>query len=409
MNYQKELDFLLSFFKNYHLPVCIYPIQEKSTSFDLQLREKLNLSDEYNNIQNFLINDLQPSCIYKIIDQFFCIYYILQLPDYFNPSILLIGPYIKQRPTKDIIENMEKQNISPQFFKTIQNFLFSLTIINDDTFVQTMLETFGEKIWKTRDAFIFKELNYHMQEIFRNIDWPVRIASQENSLFDLQAIEAYTNRENELLRAVTQGLSEKADNILKSLIPSHLQTVSIDFLPYLKLQIISLNTLLRKVGELNAVNLYHLSRLSSDYTKKLEQATSPDSCIHLLHEMVHKYCILIKNHSLKEYSPLIQEVVKLADSDPAADLSLRSLAKQLNVNQSYLSTLFHNETGKTLTDYVNEKRIQHALFLLNTTTLQIQTIGQYCGIYDVNYFTKLFKKYVHKSPTDYRKEIHKHH
>ena len=59
----------------------------------------------------------------------------------------------------------------------------------------------------------------------------------------------------------------------------------------------------------------------------------------------------------------------------------------------------------TLTDYVNKKRIDNAVFLLNSTKMQIQTVAQYCGIPDVNYFTKLFKRYIGKTPKEYRGEI----
>ena len=85
-----------------------------------------------------------------------------------------------------------------------------------------------------------------------------------------------------------------------------------------------------------------------------------------------------------------------------ADLSLNAQAGLLNVNSSYLSTLFKKETGTTLTEYVNKKRIRHAVFLLNTTTMQIQMVAQHCGIPDVNYFTKTFKKYIGKTPKEYR-------
>lgn len=76
-----------------------------------------------------------------------------------------------------------------------------------------------------------------------------------------------------------------------------------------------------------------------------------------------------------------------------ADLSLKAQARFLNVNASYLSTLFKKETGMTLTDYVNKKRVENAVFLLNSTSMQIQNIAQYCGIADVNYFTKISKIY----------------
>ena len=60
--------------------------------------------------------------------------------------------------------------------------------------------------------------------------------------------------------------------------------------------------------------------------------------------------------------------------------------------------------GKTVTGYVNEKRIELAQELLKTTNLQIQTIAQYCGIVDVHYFTRLFKKTTGVSPKQYREE-----
>jgi len=44
----------------------------------------------------------------------------------------------------------------------------------------------------------------------------------------------------------------------------------------------------------------------------------------------------------------------------------------------------------------------HAIFLLNATDMQVQTIAQYCGIPDVNYFTKTFKRIVGKTPKEYR-------
>ena len=74
-------------------------------------------------------------------------------------------------------------------------------------------------------------------------------------------------------------------------------------------------------------------------------------------------------------------------------------------DQSYFTKVFKKETGQTLTEYVTGKRIEHAIFLLNCTNMQIQTIAQYCGIPDICYFTKIFKKIVGKSPSEYKNTI----
>ena len=60
-------------------------------------------------------------------------------------------------------------------------------------------------------------------------------------------------------------------------------------------------------------------------------------------------------------------------------------------------------TGTTLTDYVNQKRIDFAIYLLNATSMQIQTIAQYCGMPDVNYFTRTFKRIIGITPSQYRR------
>ena len=139
--------------------------------------------------------------------------------------------------------------------------------------------------------------------------------------------------------------------------------------------------------------------------RRLEQLRTPADALKLFSTMVHKYCLLVKNHSMKHYSQLVQHVILRIDADLTADLSLKAHADFLNVNPSYLSTLFKRETGMTLTDYVNRQRVEHGIFLLNATDMQIQTIAQYCGIPDVNYFTKTFKKFIGKTPKEYRQDI----
>ena len=84
------------------------------------------------------------------------------------------------------------------------------------------------------------------------------------------------------------------------------------------------------------------------------------------------------------------------------DLRLKTLAEQLNVTPSYLSAVFKKECGCTLTDYVNDRRLDYALHLLTNTNMQIQNVAFESGIQDVNYFIKLFKKQTGFTPNRYR-------
>jgi AraC-like DNA-binding protein len=46
--------------------------------------------------------------------------------------------------------------------------------------------------------------------------------------------------------------------------------------------------------------------------------------------------------------------------------------------------------------------MEYAEYLLNSTTLQIQTVALHCGILDLQYFSKLFKRHSGMTPTEYR-------
>ena len=163
-----------------------------------------------------------------------------------------------------------------------------------------------------------------------------------------------------------------------------------------------MNTLLRKAAENGGVHPIYLDSTSSSFARKIELLNSSYAVQGLMLEMFRTYCRLVNKHSMKNYSVPVQKAIILIDSDLTSDLSLSSIATKLNVSSGYLSALFKKETGQTLTEHVNNKRIKNAMLLLETTKLQVQTIAQYCGILDMQYFSKMFKKYTGTTPKKYR-------
>lgn len=118
--------------------------------------------------------------------------------------------------------------------------------------------------------------------------------------------------------------------------------------------------------------------------------------------MVHKYANLVRNHSMRGYSPAVQKVINYIDFNYQEDLSLKKIAELFSISPSYLSALFKKETGTTLTEYINSKRIDVSVSLLNTTDLSIQNVAGQVGFLDVNYYTRIFKKLKGLSPSAYR-------
>ena len=409
MFYNAELSFFTNLLLNCHLPYSLVtPNTFDYTSIDNGLRKLLGLHTLYDEIRVFFNNSIKPNTIYKIHDNFFCNYIFLLLPQTELPTIMIVGPYTNIEITKhSLMQLTEKYTIPPQIFSTIERYFYSISFLPNDSILLITLNTLGEIMWGNMQSFTTEI--HEISDIQNCNTHSILPLSNLQTLADLhlgiQAIEKRYSLENKFLQAVSQGLHHKAELLINNMTTQQLEQRSTDPLRNYQNYCIIMNTLLRKAAENGSVHPIYTDRLSSDFAHKIETITSQAAGQKLQRDMIHKYCLLVKNHSMKGYTLPIQKVITKIDSDLTADLSLTALAKYINVNASYLSGLFKKETGTTLTEYVNKKRVEHGILLLNSTTLQIQTIAQYCGIPDVNYFTKLFKKYYNKTPKDYRNSI----
>lgn len=219
----------------------------------------------------------------------------------------------------------------------------------------------------------------------------------------LKSLEQRYEKENLFIKAVSKGNSEKCDEMMAASKYSFLDEKRADDpVRSLKNYSIILNTLLRKAAEHGKVHPYYIDKISSDFAYKIEKLSSVEDGKKLHYTMIHTYCSLVRLHSSKDRSPIIQKLTTRIDADLTADLSLHTQAAELGVNASYLSSLFKKEMQITYTDYVNRKRVEYAKQLLTASNVQVQAVAQRCGILDLNYFSKVFKRYTGVTPVKYR-------
>ncbi len=147
-----------------------------------------------------------------------------------------------------------------------------------------------------------------------------------------------------------------------------------------------------------------LDSIHTEFTQRIDQASSVRECRELSEEMVRRFCRMQERKGIHEYPVLIQKIILAVDMDLTQNLTLQYFANELNVNDSYLSNLFRCEVGTTITDYVTERRISRAADLLLTTREPIKMIAKQVGIMDVHYFSRLFRKRMGRPPSKYREE-----
>ena len=410
MYYTLQLDFLKKVLQKMHLCSSEYSRYEiPSFSIDFGLRHFLNLDKNYDDFffQNF--EKMKSRTIYKLTDMLGCSFIMFLLPKEYDDSVFVIGPFFRNKLShEDILEIAEKYTVPPPKIIEFENYFSNIPFINDTDKVPffTMVNVFGEILWGGESSFEIVDINNEITQTSPAFPIQENAQKQQDVLLEMQNMETRYAFENQLIECVAKGQSNRASLMIESISNHSFALRTEDTLRNAKNYCIICNTLLRKAAEKGGVHPIYLDKTSSILAKKIEFISDADESKAIMSEMIHSYCRLVRKHSSKHSSPPIQKTLAYIDADLTGDLSLHALSAMLKISSSYLSALFKKETGQTITDYVNQRRVQRAAHLLSTTKLQIQTISQYCGISDVNYFSKIFKKYTNQTPKEFRKDSH---
>lgn len=405
MNYNTELWYLCDTFKRINIQTVIAelakPFSVHERSF---LYSPLPFHHNENRPLSEYVPELSPATVYTGTDWLGCCHIFFLLPQLQPDAIMVIGPFLTEPVTPEqIMEQAESHQVDTREHKRLEQYLASLPILPKTSHLHLMLSTFFDRIWGAG--------NYTKETVNRDhsqdAPWFLQglRSEEENILMDMALMEERYAHENSLIEAVRQGQMWKIENLMARITPTAFEKRVSDPIRNLKNYCIITNTLLRKAAEQGGVHPIYIDSLSSAFAMRIEQVSSPAAGPALIVEMAQSYCRLVRHHSTKRYSAPVQKAIIIIDSDLSAQLNLSRLARELNVNSSYLSSLFKKETGLTVTGYILNRRISHARHLLENTRLQIQTIGQLCGFEDVHYFSKLFKKVAGQTPKQYRQAV----
>lgn len=100
---------------------------------------------------------------------------------------------------------------------------------------------------------------------------------------------------------------------------------------------------------------------------------------------------------------VIEQMKAILEEEYGKNFEMERMAESVGMSANYLSRLFKQETGMTLTDYLIDIRIEKAKqFLTDHPNLKNYEISQLVGYSDPVYFNKLFKKMVGETPKDYK-------
>lgn len=228
--------------------------------------------------------------------------------------------------------------------------------------------------------------------------------------------QEYLNRENDILHApynpelefysyVQAGNIEKIKALCsESLLEKEgLGILSDNYLQHIKYHFVITTALVARYCIEGGMELSTAYTISDFYIKKADESKSTNQVASLHQEMCIDYTNRMKKLRKRKVCSLhIARVLDYIYDHLHTKITTTTLANYVGINPSYLSRLFKEETGSSITEYIQDKKIETAKNMLIYSEYSIAQISNVLAFPNQSYFTELFRKKTGTTPARFR-------
>jgi AraC-like DNA-binding protein len=144
--------------------------------------------------------------------------------------------------------------------------------------------------------------------------------------------------------------------------------------------------------------------LSDYYTYEVELCNSKAELQYLVNEIMETYSEVVREkpvHSNALSLPVIR-AVRYIHQHIAEPCRVKDIAQSLGLHPNYMSAMFKKEMGMSPTQYIREKKMEEATFLLRHSDYTVAQVGEMLGYCNTAYFSNEFKRVIGKTPNSHR-------
>lgn len=209
--------------------------------------------------------------------------------------------------------------------------------------------------------------------------------------------------EDTVLKMIKSGDLKAFDEFVRNIPPVRGGKLATNALRQQKDLFIVTVTLASRAAISGGLDVEESLSLSDSYIQRCEHLSTVESISNLQFYVIKDYIKRVNGLQVaSNKTPLVKEVSKYIMRNIANKMTVESIADDLYISRSRLSTKFKDETGVNLSDYINIQKIEEAKTLLEYTDKSLLAISNYLSFSSPGHFSNLFKKIVGMSPLNYR-------
>lgn len=215
--------------------------------------------------------------------------------------------------------------------------------------------------------------------------------------------------ENSLLSYVKYGQLEELNTFLNDHV---LRTQNLlplaegpERLKMMRNYILGANMLVAHIAMSSGLEQTYCLQLVSDFIQTIQNACTETDLAHIFVRLMREYTIQVRDLiRLPSRSPLVLQINSYIRAHIYQKTTPTNIAASLQKNCSYLCSCFKKETGKTISSYIQECKIQEAKRLLEFGSQSVVEIGEMLNFSSPSYFCSIFRKWEGMTPSEFRKK-----
>ena len=316
----------------------------------------------------------------------------------YKKTILILGPFITNSLSKQTIEKKIEIVTKDENLKTyLSRYLdllpiFSLNNVRD---ILVLLDF----VFNGNASHLYSEgLNHQIH--LNKINFSRNILSNYNK-HSFNAEKDLYYFEMELLNLVNKGDLKELKKSLSKISNIIIPNMSEDPVCAEKIYTI---ILLEKISS-QSVQLGHditdIYRLRDFYIKQLDNKTNLMDILYVRETAIIHFTK--KTHDLLEgnYSPMVKSIIQFIGLNIYNSIKISDITDNFFVTESTIRSKFKKETGLSVIEYINKRKINESKLLLKSGLSPIE-VSEALDYYDYSHFYKMFKKFTGTTPKEYQ-------
>lgn len=316
---------------------------------------------------------------------------------------VIIGPSVSFPLSEVTIRGIVNDSKAFFYREEVEKYYKSLPVINSEKLLNIAVFAFyilnqqlvsSQTVQeKNQELNVTKKNNTEMELVISN---NLQVNTFHDRVFEKKMLQVIKEgRVDEIKNLSTLKEEEVASVLSKS---SYIRSI--------KNHVITLITLASRASIEGGLHDEIAFGLHDRFIQKVEDANRIDKVREVAKEVLYTFAGKVYQVKNERYSKTITSCKEYIYKHLYDNISHDDIANEVELSPKYLSVLFKKEVGITVSDYIQQTKIEEAKKLLAYSKTPISEIYSLLNFNDQSYFTKVFKKVVGVTPKQYREKHH---